>query len=338
MEYRRLGSTGLVVSRLCLGMMSYGSPDWQRWVLGRGEGLRFVRLALDAGVNFFDTADFYSLGASEEILGEAIATLTDRRSVVLATKVGLPMRQGPNGGGASRKHIMAAIDESLRRLRTDYVDLYQMHKWDDGVPLEETVEALNDVVRAGKALHTGVTNYSTWQFAKGVYMARGRGWTPFSTMQLQYNLAYREEEREMIPFCRSEGIGIVVFSPLARGWLAGIRSGGKVSDREAVRGQQDAKGHQLYGSPSDREVLQALLALAEKRKVPPSRLALAWLYGHDFVDAAITGPLEDYHLTEALAALDLRLDPDEIAALEAPYAPQAVKDDAFNAVSASIKW
>lgn len=339
MQYRRLGATGLEVSKVCLGMMSYGLPSWQSWVLPGDAGRRFVKLALERGINFFDTADFYSFGQSEEILGEAIGGLTDRANVVIATKVGLPMAPNANRGGLSRKHILASIDGSLRRLKTDYVDLYQLHRADPATPIEETLEALHDVVKAGKALHIGASNFAAWEFARAVYTGRWQKHIRMSAMQLQYNLAYREEERDTLPLCTAEEIGVIVYSPLARGFLTGNRApAATLTDRERVRAAGDAKAHILYGSPGDLRVLDGLVQVAAARGLSPAQVAGAWVHRHPQVTSVLCGALEEAHLDDAIAALDVRLDDDEAAALQAPYEPQAVKDDAFASVPAVKDW
>lgn len=328
MRYNRLGATGLEVSRVCLGMMSYGSPDWQPWVLPGAEAEPFVRHALDRGINFFDTADFYSYGQSEEALGRAIAKLTDRKNVVIATKVGLPMGPGPNRGGLSRKHIRTAIDDSLKRLGTDYVDLYQLHRADPQTPIEETLDALADVVRAGKALHIGGSNFATWQFAPAVYVAKQSRGPSFAAMQIQYNLAYREEERDLVPFCAAQGVGLIVYSPLARGWLVGNRLGKTtMTRRETIRAEGDAKAQASYGSDGDRAIARRLFDVAASRGLPPARIAQAWLHGRAGVSSVLCGALEPAHIDEAVAALDVALSAEELRRLEEPYVPQAIKDD-----------
>lgn len=338
MKYVRLGGTGLEVSKVCLGMMSYGDPGWQPWVLPGDEAEGFVRQALDKGVNFFDSADFYSLGKSEEALGRAIANLTDRRNLVIATKVGLPLSPGPNRGGNARKHLHQAVDASLKRLGTDYIDLYQLHKADPLTPIEETLDALTDIVRAGKALYVGVTNFSTWQLAEAACAAALRGSVRLASMQIQYNLAFREEERDMIPFCGTQGIGLTVYSPLARGWLAGNRrAGGGMTAREQVRAARDAKAHSTYGSDGDAAVLERLIEVSDGLGVAPSRVALAWLHSKPAIDSVLCGALEPSHIDEAVAALDLDLGEPDIARLEQAYQPQAPKDDGFNLVNQGIK-
>lgn len=336
MQYTQLGATGLEVSRISLGMMSYGSPTWQPWVLPANEATAFVRQALELGVNAFDTADFYSYGASEEALGTAIQSLTDRHSVVIATKVGLPMGPGPNRGGLSRKHILSSIDASLRRLKTDYIDLYQLHRFDPQTPIEETMDALESVVRAGKARYVGASNFSTWQLAPAVFAKAVRAGARLASMQIQYNLLYREEERDMIPFCRSQGIGLMVYSPLARGWLAGNHANqAKVTERELIRSKHDGKAAALYGSGADRAVVERVLEVAKTRDLSPARLAMSWLHARPGINTLVCGALEPRHLDEAAAAVDLKLTAEENAFLEELYCAGFVKDDAFGAVIAS---
>lgn len=333
MRYVRLGRSGLEVSRVCLGMMSYGSPAWQPWVLPGSEGTPFVRQALDLGVNFFDTADFYSNGESETSLGEAIAKLTSRHKVVIATKVGLPMEPGPNGSGLSRKHIHNSIDASLRRLKTDYIDLYQLHKADPATPIEETLGILSDLVRAGKVLHVGLSNFATWQLASAYFIGKFEAGVRISSAQLQYNLAFREEERDMLPFCDEHGLGVIVYSPLARGWLTGNRlEQTALTAREAARAKGDAKAHALYGNDADRRVLDSLRQVAKERGAPMGRVALAWLHSRKTVSSVLCGALEAAHLQEAVAAVDLELSAEEIARLESCYVPQPVKDDGLQVV------
>jgi len=318
-------------------MLSYGSTNFQPWLLGEADGRRFVRMALDRGVNFFDTADFYSSGESEAILGRAVGSFVERSQVVIATKVGLPLREGPNEGGLSRKHIFEAVDASLKRLNTDYVDLLQMHTCDTVTPIEETLAALDDVVRAGKALYVGGSNFPAWRLAKAVYHTRHRGLAPVSCMQLQYNLAYREEEREMLPFCEAEGVGVTAYSPLARGLLAGNRAERAVSDKERARAQSDSKGQHLYGSEADWAIADRLRHVAGELGVSPARLAIAWVASKPVVSSIILGALEDHHLSEACAALDLTLDAEVLHALEEPYVVQAVKDEGFQLVTGRSK-
>lgn len=322
MQYVNLGSTGLKVSRLCLGAMTYGSSKWRPWVLDEEASRSIIKQALEAGINFFDTADMYSLGASEEVLGRALKDLGPTRDrIVIATKVFYPVGDDPNQRGLSRKHIMHAIDDSLRRLRTDYVDLYQIHRFDPETPIEETIEALHDVVRAGKALYLGASSMSAWQFAKMLYVADAHGWTRFVTMQNHYNLMYREEEREMIPLCREEKIGVLPWSPLARGLLAGKRRA------ETVRAATDTYSHQLYGEQireADARVVDRLEAVAGELGVAPAQLALAWLLHKPEVVAPIIGVSKPSQLDDALRATELKLAADVLAKLEEPYIPHAV--------------
>lgn len=337
MKYTNLGRSGLQVSRLCLGMMSYGNASWQPWVLPARAGEHFVRRALDSGINFFDTADFYSYGASEEILGKAIAEMTSRDQVVLSTKAGLPMHPGANGGGLSRKHIRESLHQSLRRLRTDYVDVFLLHQPDPFTPLEETLEAVKDLVREGKILYFGASNFPGWMLGKATYTSRHACGLPLSVAQVQYNLCYREDERDVLPLSRDEGLGLMVYSPLARGWLAGNREGAQrvQSKNEAIRAETDAKARSLYGSDGDRAVLARLMELARRRDVPPARLAMGWVLSRPEVSSMLCGVLDDSHLDEAVLALDLVLSPDEIAFLESAYQPQAVKDTGLGAVLGS---
>jgi 1-deoxyxylulose-5-phosphate synthase len=319
MEYVRLGSTGVKVSRLCLGTMTYGSKRWRPWVLEEEESRPFIRRAVELGINFFDTADMYSLGDSEEILGKALQEVApDRDKVVIATKVFNAMGDGPNDRGLSRKHILHSIDASLRRLRTDYVDLYQIHRFDYETPIEETLTALNDVVRSGKALYVGASSMYAWQFAKMLYTADRLGLARFVTMQNHYNLVYREEEREMLPLCRAEGIGVIPWSPLARGFLAGNRRQQDFGD--TVRAKTDDYGHKLYSQESDFKVVERVSEIAAKRGIPNAQVALAWLLEQPGVTAPIIGASKMQHLDDAVAALDVRLDAGEIKSLAEPYA------------------
>ncbi|HEX7908156.1 MAG TPA: aldo/keto reductase [Paraburkholderia sp.] len=333
-EYRRLGRTGLKVSPLCLGMMSYGSPLWQPWVLKKEAAREFVKLALDSGINFFDTSDFYSYGESEEALGMALRDLGVRREqVVISTKVGMPMTHLPNEQGNSRKRIREAIDASLRRLGVEYVDLYLLHKWDSETPIEESIDALEDLVRAGKILYYGASNFRTFQLASAQQCARSRGASGLSAMQLQYNLVYREEERENIPYCGENGIGVMVYSPLARGWLiGGDESPGALTERERRRVEQDVKGQALYGHGGDVEVRARLHEVAKRLGLPPGRVAMAWILQRPEVSTFLTGALEPHHLTEAIAALDVVLAPEEVAYLEEPYRPGAIRTAGYKEV------
>jgi aryl-alcohol dehydrogenase (NADP+) len=323
MQYVRLGSTGLKVSRICLGTMTYGSKQWREWVLDEQESRPFIRRALEAGINFFDTADMYSVGASEEVLGRALRDFgPSRDKVVVATKVFNPMGEDPNLRGLSRKHILHAIDDSLKRLGTDYVDLYQIHRFDYETPIEETLEALNDVVRMGKALYIGASSMYAWQFAKMLYKADELGLTRFVTMQNHYNLIYREEEREMLPLCREEGIGVIPWSPLARGFLAGNRRRGDFG--ETVRSKTDEYAQKLYYQDSDFEVVNHVTEIAKRRGVSNAQVALAWLLAQPGVTAPIVGASKMKHLDDALAALELKLETSELQDLEKPYTPHAV--------------
>lgn len=324
MEYTKLGKTGLEVSRICLGCMSYGVPERgsHPWTLDEEASRPFIRRALELGINFFDTADMYSDGTSEEILGRALGDYASRDEVVIATKVYHRMRPGPNGAGLSRKAIMTAIDHSLRRLGTDYVDLYQIHRWDVTTPIEETLEALHDVVKAGKARYIGASSMYAWQFSKALYLAERHGWTRFVSMQPHYNLIYREEEREMLPLCADQGIGVIPWSPLARGRLARPYEAAPTTERAAT----DAFGQTLYAKTeeADRAILEAVGRVAEARGVPRAQVALAWLLAKPTVTAPIIGATKPHHLEDAVGAVGLRLTPDEIQALEAPYVPHPV--------------
>jgi 1-deoxyxylulose-5-phosphate synthase len=322
-QYARLGRTGLKVSRICLGMMTYGDPAWRQWVLGEEEAEPFVRRAVELGINFFDTADAYSLGVSEEITGRLLRrTFRDREAYVLATKVFNPMGEGPNDGGLSRKHILAGIDASLRRLGVDYVDLYQIHRWDPHTPIDETMAALHDVVRAGKARYLGASSMYAWQFATAQHAAQRAGLTPFVSMQNHYNLVYREEEREMIPYCVDQGVGIIPWSPLARGLLAGSRSRGGA--RHTTRASNDPFGDSLY-EESDFDVVDRVVALAGERGIAPAQVALAWLLQRPGVTAPIIGATRLSHLDDAVAAVDVELTEDEAKSLEEPYRPHPVR-------------
>jgi 1-deoxyxylulose-5-phosphate synthase len=323
MEYSRLGATGLKVSRICLGMMSYGDPAWREWILDEEAARPFVERAAEAGVMFFDTADMYSMGVSEEVTGRLLREVFSRREdYVLATKVRFPMGQGPNDGGLSRGHILDAIDASLRRLGTDHVDLYQIHRWDDETPIEETMEALHDVVRAGKARYIGASSMFAWQFATAQHVADVGGWTRFSSMQNHYNLVYREEEREMIPCCLDMGVGIIPWSPLARGLLAGNRSRG--GERRTTRAASDEYVDHLYDE-SDFDVVERLAEVAGERSLPPAQVALAWLLHKPGVTAPIVGATKLTHLDDAIAAVDISLSDKEIERLEEPSRPHPVR-------------
>ena len=321
MKYTRLGHTGLKVSRLCLGMMSYGSPQWRDWVLDEEASRPFVRRAVELGFNFFDTANIYSVGVSEEVTGKLLKEVFQNRSeYVVATKVCLSVDHRPNQYGLSRKHIMDSIDASLKRLDTDYVDLYQIHRWDPETPIEETMEALHDVVRSGKARYLGASSMWTWQFAKAQFIAKVNGWTPFVSMQNHYNLIAREEEREMIPFCTDQGVGIIPWSPLARGFLAGNRTPEQSGDTK--RSRSDNIAHRLYYSEADWEVLKSLQKLASEVGVSSTQLALAWLLHRPGVTSPIVGVTKLHHMEELTAAMEIQLGPDEMTTLEAPYQPK----------------
>jgi 1-deoxyxylulose-5-phosphate synthase len=322
MKYKNLGSTGLKVSELCLGCMTFGIPERgdHPWTLPEEPSRQIIRQAVDSGINFFDTANAYSDGTSEEIVGRALKDFTRREEVVIATKVFFPMLKGPNGGGLSRKSIFSAIDASLRRLGTDYVDLYQIHRWDYSTPIEETLEALHDVVKSGKARYLGASSMHAWQFSKALHLARHNRWTPFVTMQNHYNLLYREEEREMMPLCASEGVGVIPWSPLARGRLT------REWDAKTARNQTDEFGKKLYiaAVDADRKVVEQVASLAAARGVPKAQIALAWVAQKPFVTAPIVGASKPQHLDDAVAALTLKLETAEIAELEASYVPHAV--------------
>ena len=323
MHYVNLGSAGLKVSRICLGMMSYGSSAWRDWSFDYEQSLPFVKQALDGGINFFDTADMYANGESEVVTGRTLRELgVKRHEVVVATKVFNPMGEGPNDRGLSRKHIMHAIDESLRRLGMDHVDLYQIHRLDKTTPIEETLEALTDVVKAGKALHIGASSMFAWEFAKTLHTSDRLGLSRFVTMQNHYNLVYREEEREMIPLCIDEGVGVIPWSPLARGFLAGNRR--RQDKGETTRSRSDAFAHRLYYADDDFKVVDRVAEIARKRGVTNAQVALAWLLNKPGVTAPIIGATKPNHIPEALAALDLRLDAEEMKALEEPYRPHPV--------------
>ncbi|HEF4772312.1 aldo/keto reductase [Burkholderia multivorans] len=322
MEYVKFGSTGLEVSKLVLGCMTFGEPSrgTHPWTLPEAESRPIIRRAIEAGINFFDTANMYSDGTSEEIVGRALCDFAKRDEVVIATKVFYRMRPGPNGAGLSRKAIMTDIDQSLKRLGTDYVDLYQIHRWDDSTPIEETLEALHDVVKAGKARYIGASSMYAWQFAKALYTSRQHGWTRFVSMQNHLNLLYREEEREMLPLCEAEGIAVIPWSPLARGRLT------RNWDESSERQQSDAVGQRLYDATADadRAIVDAVAAIAAARNVPRAQVALAWVAQKRGVTAPIVGISKLPQLDDALAALDLKLTDDEIATLERPYVPHAV--------------
>jgi aryl-alcohol dehydrogenase (NADP+) len=317
-QYVRFGNTGMTVSRLCLGMMTYGSKRWRDWVLEENEARPFVKRALDAGINFFDTADIYSFGASEQLTGNLLRELGVRRdNVLVATKVFNPMSADVNDRGLSRKHILQAIDASLGRLRMDYVDLYQIHRWDYNTPVEETMEALHDVVKAGKARYIGASSMFAWQLMKAQYAAERHGWTRFVSMQDHLNLIYREEEREMIPCCVDQGLAIIPWSPMARGFFSGDRRSG--NGRETSRGRTDAYAQEMYYRPEDFTIADRVQQLAKQRGVSGSQVALAWVLNKSYVTAPIIGASKLEHLEQAIAALDIKLSEAEVKALEEPY-------------------
>ncbi len=323
MKYTSLGKTGLKVSRLCLGCMSYGSPQWRDWVLDEPAAAPFFRQAWEAGINFFDTADIYSDGASEEVLGRALKEIgMKRENVVIATKLHNPMGEGPNERGSSRKHVRHAIEASLRRLGTDYVDLYQIHRYDRETPMEETLAALSALVDEGKVLYLGASSMAAWEFAKFLYLADQHGLSRFVSMQNHYNLVYREEEREMIPLCQAEGVGLIPWSPLARGFLAGNRR--REDKGETTRAKSDAFAHRLYYQDSDFTVADRVGEIAAARGVPAARVALAWMLGKPGITAPIIGATKPHHISDAVAALELTLSPEEVQRLEEPYQPHAV--------------
>jgi aryl-alcohol dehydrogenase (NADP+) len=322
MQYVNLGRSGLKVSRLCLGVMTYGTPEWRKWVLDEDQSRPFIRRALELGINFFDTADIYSLGRSEEILGRALRDFTRREEVVIASKVFFPMGDSPNQRGLSRLHILQAVDDSLRRLGTDYIDLYQIHRYDPETPIEETLEALHDLVKSGKVRYIGASSMYAWQFARCLYLADQHGWTRFVAMQNHYNLIYREEEREMIPLCQAEGIAVIPWSPLARGFLSGNRS---LQDYgETVRAKTDDYAQSMYYQEDDFEVVERLRSVAERRGQTMAQVALAWLLHKPGVTAPIIGASKMHHLEEAVAAESIQLSAEEMALLEEPYRPHRV--------------
>jgi aryl-alcohol dehydrogenase (NADP+) len=322
MQFTNLGNTGLKVSRLCLGCMTYGSSSWRPWILDEDAARPFFRRAIEAGINFFDTADMYSLGASEEVTGRALRELGNRDELVIATKVFFPMTPGPNMGGLSRKHILSAIDASLRRLGVDYIDLYQIHRLDPATPFEETLEALHDVVKSGKARYIGASSMFAWQFAKMLNTSQARGWTRFVSMQPHYNLVYREEEREMLPLCVDEGIGVIPWSPLARGFLAGNRT----RDRQGgtARSQTDDYAHQMYYADSDFTIVERVVEIAKRRGTAPAQIALAWVLNRPGVTAPIVGASKLEQLEQSIAAVELTLSAEEMSFLEEPYVPHKV--------------
>jgi aryl-alcohol dehydrogenase-like predicted oxidoreductase len=322
MDYVNLGKTGLRVSRICLGMMSYGTPDWRDWVLDEAASEPIVKAAVESGITFFDTADMYSVGVSEEVTGRLLPRYLSRDEMVVATKVFNPMGPGENDRGLGRKHVLSGIDASLDRLGMDYVDLYQIHRWDPNTPIEETMEALDDVVRSGKARYIGASSMHAWQFAKAQHVAERGGWTKFVSMQPHWNLIYREEEREMIPQCIDQGVGVIPWSPLARGVLAGNR--GRQGERHTTRSESDGFADYLYAEPTDFDVVDRVVEIAGERGVKPAQVALAWLLGKPGLTAPIVGATKLSHLEDAVAAVDLELSAEEVARLEEPYVPHPV--------------
>jgi len=323
MRTTRLGNTGVEVSRICLGCMSFGSPAWRPWVLDAEAAAPFFRKAVEAGINFFDTADMYSLGASEEVTGRWLREYANRDEIVIATKVFFPMSDRPNMRGLSRKHIQQACEASLRRLGVDVIDLYQIHRLDPRTPVEETLAALDHLVRQGKVRYIGASTMYAWELMRALAVSDARGWARFATMQNHYNLIYREEEREMLPLCRAEGVGVIPWSPLARGMLAGTRS--RLGDESTTRSQTDGIDQVLYDQPSDWEVVEAVKKVAAARGVPPAQLALAWLLSRPGVVAPIVGATRLAHLEDAIAATEIELSDAEIAAVESPYQPHPLK-------------
>ena len=322
MKYTNLGRSGLKVSRICLGMMSYGDPKWRSWILTEEAGRPFVKRALEAGINFFDAADMYSLGVTEQILGRAVRDFAQRDRVVIATKAYFPMSDDVNDRGLSRKHLLSAVERSLERLGTDYIDLYQIHRDDPSTPMEETLRALDDLIRSGKVRYIGASSMAAWQFAKALYLADRHGLTRFVSMQNHYNLVYREEEREMMPLCCEEGIGVVPWSPLARGFLAGNR---RSSDKgETARAQSDKIAHELYYRETDFRIVDRVVALAGQKGVKPAQIALAWLLHQPGVTAPIVGATKMEQLDQAIAALDITLSEEECRNLEELYEPHPV--------------
>jgi aryl-alcohol dehydrogenase (NADP+) len=322
MNHASLGRTGLKVSRLCLGCMTYGTSKWRPWILDEDASRPFIQRAIERGINFFDTADMYSDGASEEVLGRALRDFAKRHEVIIATKVFFPTGPGPDDRGLGRKHIAAAIDASLRRLGVDYVDLYQIHRFDESTPIEETLEALDAVVKSGKARYIGASSMFAWQFAKMQRAAERGGFASFVSMQNHYNLIYREEEREMIPLCIDEGVSVIPWSPLARGFLAGNRTRDKAGDTS--RSKTDDYAHSMYYSDSDFDVVDRVIEIARQRGVKPAQIALAWLLHKPGVTAPIVGASKMEQLDDALAAIDIALTADEMKSLEEPYRPHAI--------------
>jgi aryl-alcohol dehydrogenase-like predicted oxidoreductase len=326
MDYVNLGRTGLKVSRICLGCMTYGSSKWRPWVLEEEAALPFFKKAIEIGINFFDTADVYSQGQSEVVTGKALKQYARRHEVVIATKVHGPMGEDPNNRGLSRKHILDGVDRSLQRLGVDYIDLYQIHRFDHQTPIEETLEALNDIVRAGKVRYIGASSMYAWQFMKMLGVSKANGWTPFVSMQPQYNLVYREEEREMLPLCLDQGVGVIPWSPLARGFLAGGRT--NPGEGDTLRARSDEFSPRLYYTDADFAAVEALSTIARARGVSNMQVALAWVLKNPAVTSPIIGASNEHHLDDALGGLSLTLTGEEVAALEKPYCPKPVLDHA----------
>lgn len=322
MEYNRLGHTGLQVSRICLGMMSYGTSNWRDWVLDEEDSRPFIQRALELGINFFDTADMYAAGVSEEVTGRALRDFAKREEVVIATKVYFPYNDKPNQGGLSRLHIMHAVENSLRRLGTDYIDLYQIHRWDNETPIAETLEALHNLVKSGKVRYIGASSMYAWQFSKSLYLADLHGWTRFVSMQNHYNLVYREEEREMIPLCLDEGIGLIPWSPLARGFLVGNRTPDKSGD--TARSKSDAFAHSMYYQDHDFAIVDRVARLAKQRGCSSAQIAIAWLLHKPGIISPIIGATKMSHLEEAVRAVEVKLSAEEIKYLEELYRPHPV--------------
>ncbi len=322
MKFVRLGTSGIKVSNICLGTMSFGSPEWQAWTIPEDQSRAIVRRALELGINFFDTADVYSTGLSEQILGRALDDFATRDQIVLATKVNGPMGSGPNDWGLSRKHIVSAVEASLRRLKTDYLDLYQIHRWDYQTPIDETLEALNDLVRAGKVLYLGASSMYAWEFQRALHIAGQHGWSRFVSMQNHYNLIYREEEREMLPLCRFHGIAVLPWSPLARGLLT--RKPDRQGPPATLRAETDEYSRRLYYQEHDFQVAERVAEVSEKRGVPPAQTALAWLLSRPGITAPVVGATRPEHVNDAVASLDIQLDEEEVRQLEEGYRPHPV--------------
>jgi aryl-alcohol dehydrogenase-like predicted oxidoreductase len=322
MKYARLGNTWLEVSRTCLGCMSYGDPQWRSWVLDDEAARPHFKRALEHGINFFDTADMYSVGASEEVTGRALGDMASRHDYVLASKVHYPVHDGPNRSGLSRKHILEGCDESLKRLGVDFIDLYQIHRWDPASPVAEVAEALDSLVRAGKVRYLGASSMAAWQFSRALHVAGENGWHQFVSMQNHYNLVYREEEREMIPLCMDQGVGVIPWSPLARGFLTGSRS--RDGEQRTTRSRSDDFADAMYFEESDFKVLDAVLEVSKERGIKAAQVAFAWLLSVPGITAPIIGATKVDYIDDAVAALDVKLSEEEISRLEAPYTPHAI--------------